>query len=71
MFERAAAAGSADAALLAGVSYDPASLAPMGPHRRTLADPAAAARWYRLALRLGDPRAAELLNRLEAPDPRR
>lgn len=70
MFERAAAAGSAAAAVRAGITYDPGYLASLGP-QRTLSNPAAAARWYRTAISLGDTQAREFLTRLEATGARR
>jgi hypothetical protein len=65
LYERAANAGSAAAAVAAGRTYDPAVLSAIGA-REIRPDPAAAAAWYRRAAALGDPGAATLLHRLEA-----
>jgi TPR repeat protein len=65
LYERAANAGSAAAAVAAGRTYDPAVLSAIGA-REIRPDPAAAAAWYRRAAALGDPGAATLLRRLEA-----
>lgn len=66
MFERAAAGGSAEAALMAGATYDPGFLAQVSAHL-SFADTATAAKWYRLALSLGDARARDLLDKLGRP----
>jgi type II secretory pathway predicted ATPase ExeA len=59
LFERAAEAGNATAATALGKTYD--------PNFNTTAntrDPARAADWYRKAIALGDPKASDLLKRL-------
>lgn len=58
--QRAAEAGYATAATALGKTYDPA-YAPAGSN----ADPARAAEWYRKAITLGDPQAANLLKNLD------
>jgi TPR repeat protein len=59
LFQRAAEAGDAAAATALGKTFDPGFTAP-GNAR----DPGRAAEWYRKAIALGDPRAADLLKRL-------
>ena len=59
LFQRAAEAGDATAATALGKTFDPGFAAP-GNAR----DPGRAAEWYRKAIALGDPRAADLLKRL-------
>jgi hypothetical protein len=60
LFERAAAAGSAEAAAEMGKTYDPVFLARM-QDVGTEADPVKAKLWYRMAIALGDANAASLL----------
>ena len=62
LFERAAGAGNATAATSLGKTYDPNFVAQGGK-----ADAASAAAWYRKAITLGDPRAVDLIKRLERP----
>lgn len=59
MFQRAAAGGSAAAALSLGKTYDPNYIAQGGKP-----EPASAVAWYREAVTLGDPRAIDLIKRL-------
>lgn len=59
LFQRAAEAGDAAAATSLGKTFDPGFAAP-GSAR----DPGRAAEWYKRALALGDPKAADLLKRL-------
>jgi hypothetical protein len=68
LFKRAADAGNARAAVAMGKTYDPDTLA-ASPAQGERPDPALAAEWYRKAAALGDPRAAELLQRLAARSP--
>jgi TPR repeat protein len=68
LFERAAEGGSAAAALAAGRTYDPQTLAAIGAFGIP-ADPAAAARWYRRAAELGDAEAEVALRRLGVGPP--
>jgi TPR repeat protein len=63
VLERAAAAGSAIAALRLGETYDPVILRRSGTQANT-GDEAQAQRWYEQAERLGSPRAAERLSDL-------
>ncbi|MBX6375692.1 MAG: hypothetical protein IRZ13_15850 [Acetobacteraceae bacterium] len=63
LYERAANAGSASAAVAAGRTYDPAVLRVIGA-LEIRPDPAAAAAWYRRAAALGDPAATAMLRRL-------
>ena len=63
LYERAARAGSARAALLLGETFDP-TIAPANG-----ADPAAAAAWYAIAVSLGDTRAPARLERIKATEP--
>jgi hypothetical protein len=65
LFQRAADAGNARAALALGKTYDPDYLA-ANPGQAERPDPARAAAWYRKAGGLGDPQAADLLKRLDA-----
>ncbi len=65
IYERAAAAGSAQAATGVGRSYDPNVLAVLGAPRG-MADRAAAIQWYRRGAALGDPEAARLLHEMDA-----
>jgi len=67
LYERAATAGSGSgsAATAAGRTFDPAVLAAMQAPP-SLADPGAAAGWYRKAILLGDREAEALLARLMA-----
>lgn len=58
-FQRAAEAGNPQAATATGKTYDPAFLS-VG------SDLAQASKWYRRAISLGDPEAADLLKRLQA-----
>ncbi|MGG5817781.1 polysaccharide biosynthesis/export family protein [Falsiroseomonas sp. HW251] len=64
-FERAAQGGSAEGALAAGGTHDPAVLARLNA-RGVRPDPAAAAEWYRRAATLGDAEAETRLARLGA-----
>jgi hypothetical protein len=59
LFQRAAETGNAAAATALGKTYDPNFTA--NPSAR---DPARAAEWYRKAVALGDPSAADLLKRV-------
>lgn len=63
VLERAAAAGSAIAALRLGETYDPVFLRRSGTQANA-GDEAQAQRWYEQAERLGSPRAAERLGEL-------
>jgi TPR repeat protein len=63
-YERAAAAGSGEAATALGKTHDPEILSRLGV-RSISSDRAAAARWYRAALALSDAAAGPLLARLE------
>ncbi|WP_135468224.1 hypothetical protein [Crenalkalicoccus roseus] len=67
-FERAAAVGSAEAALAAGGTYDPAILRGLDA-RGILPDPALAAAWYRRAAALGAAEAEARLAALAAGNP--
>jgi TPR repeat protein len=58
-YQRAAEAGSARAAIALGKTYDPNYAAP-----GNAPDTAKAAALYRKAIAMGDPRAAELLNKM-------
>ncbi|MGE0419936.1 MAG: hypothetical protein AB7O80_24285, partial [Acetobacteraceae bacterium] len=60
MYEHAARSGSAAAAMAAGMTYDARFLTELGI-RGMVADPQAAATWYKRAAELGDDRAAPLL----------
>lgn len=62
LFERAALAGSAQAATALGKTYDPGQR-PSTPWDAG-SDPAVAAGWYQLAVTLGDEEARQLLERL-------
>jgi hypothetical protein len=67
LYQRAAEAGDAKAALAAGRTFDPDFLR----QQRALgvaADPDRAAYWYRRATALGDPAAEALLRQLPVPD---
>ena len=64
-FERAVSAGSAEAALELGATYDPVALRELGVVGLT-ADPARATSLYQQALQMGAPGAAERLQRLGA-----
>ena len=59
LFQRAAESGNAAAATALGRTYDPNFTALAGAR-----DPAQAAEWYKKAIALGDPNAAEPLRRL-------
>jgi TPR repeat protein len=63
-YERAAAAGSGEAATALGKTHDPEILSQLGV-RSIASDRATAARWYRAALALSDAAAGPLLARLE------
>lgn len=63
---QAARAGSARAATAVGRTYDPVALDRLGVVGER-GEPAKAADWYRKAIDLGDPAAAEPLRRLTAP----
>lgn len=63
-YERAANGGDGQAALRAGVTFDPAFLASTGLRMR--GDPARAVDWYRRALALGASNAEPYLHRLES-----
>jgi TPR repeat protein len=65
LFQHAADAGNARAALSMGKTFDPDYLA-VSTAQGEKPDPARAAEWYRKAASLGDPQAADLLKRLEA-----
>jgi hypothetical protein len=65
LYERAARAGSGEAAADVGRTHDPAVLAQLGA-RGMQPDPDMAATWYRRAIALGDAASAERLQRLEA-----
>jgi len=65
LYERAAMAGSARAAMLAGKTYDPFYFAEIGA-RGIVADRAKSIEWYGKAARLGDGEAAARLERLRA-----
>jgi TPR repeat protein len=67
LYERAATSGSAAAAIAAGMTHDPRFLIELGT-QGTVADPQAAARWYRRAAALGDNRAGQLLAGLGVRD---
>lgn len=60
-YEKAAAAGNAHGALMAGATYDPKFLASIGAYGLQ-GDEKAASVWYRRAGDLGDPEAANLAN---------
>jgi hypothetical protein len=64
-FERAAEAGDGHAALLVGITLDPAFLAQVGV-RGMRGDAAAAATWYRRARELGEPDAQRCIDSLAA-----
>jgi hypothetical protein len=64
--ERAAEGGSAAAAMAMAETYDPRALARLGVIGLT-PDPAAALTWYRRALALGAPDAADRIATIEAP----
>jgi type II secretory pathway predicted ATPase ExeA len=61
-FQRAAEAGDATAATALGKTYDPNIVTQAGKP-----DPGLAAAWYHAAIALGDPRAADLMKRLDRP----
>jgi type II secretory pathway predicted ATPase ExeA len=63
VFQHAAEAGNGVAATAVGKTYDPNFL-PSGSAQAEKPDPARAAEWYRRAIVLGDPAAADLLRRL-------
>lgn len=65
-YERAAAGGSAGAALAAGRTYDPATLSTMGA-QGIQPDRAAAREWYLRAIAMGEPAARQLLQALGEP----
>ncbi len=65
LYERAAQAGSGQAATAAGRTFDPNALAQLGAVGMKT-DPAAAARWYQKAVALGDTAAEPLLRALQA-----
>lgn len=65
LYERAAAAGNAQAATGMGRTYDPVQLAARGAPP-SMADRARAADWYRRGAALGDPAAAGLLREMVA-----
>jgi hypothetical protein len=62
-YERAAGAGSAHAALMAGATYDPTFLASVGV-QGLRGDEGTAMTWYRRARDLGDPEADQFLKHL-------
>jgi len=64
-YERAAKAGSARAAMLAGKTYDPLYFAEIGA-RGIVADRAKAMDWYGKAAELGDREAQARLEKLRA-----
>ena len=66
LYERAADAGSGEAAAAAGKTYDPSILALIGAVG-IRPDPEQAASWYRRAVALGDQQAARWLKELGAP----
>jgi TPR repeat protein len=68
LFKRAAEAGNAQAAVAMGKTYDTDTLA-ASPAQGEKPDPALAAEWYRKAASLGDPRAADLLQRIQGRSP--
>ena len=59
LFQRAAEGGNAQAATALGKTYDPKFVSAGSPP-----DAAQALEWYRKAVGLGDPQAADLLKRL-------
>ena len=59
LFQRAAEAGSAEAAVSLGKTYDKNFIPP-----GSKPDPAMAIEWYKKAVVLGDTRAADLIQRL-------
>jgi len=65
LYERAADAGSGEAAAAAGKTYDPNILALIGAVG-IRPDPEQAASWYRRAVALGDQQAARWLKELGA-----
>lgn len=65
LYERAALAGSGEAAAALGRTYDSEALARLGT-RGIQPDAKMAAAWYRRAVALGDTASANLLQRLEA-----
>ncbi len=65
LYERAALAGSGEAAAALGRTYDSEALARLGT-RGIQPDPKMAVAWYRRAVALGDTASASLLQRLEA-----
>lgn len=67
-YERAAATGNGRSATAVGKTYDREVLAQLGA-RGIAGDAAMAARWYRVALTLGDVEAGPLLNRIESLHP--
>jgi type II secretory pathway predicted ATPase ExeA len=64
LFQRAAEAGNARAALAMGKTYDPNYL-PIGSAQGEKPDPVRAATWYRRAATLGEAQAADLLQRIK------
>nr|WP_294529682.1 hypothetical protein [uncultured Rhodopila sp.] len=68
LFRHAADAGNARAAVAMGKTYDPDYLA-AAPAQGEKADLGRAAEWYRKAVALGDPQAADLLKRVEGRSP--
>jgi hypothetical protein len=64
LFRHAADAGNARAAVAMGKTFDPDYLT-AGPAQVERPDLARAAEWYRKAVALGDPQAADLLKRVE------
>jgi TPR repeat protein len=68
LFKRAAEAGNARAAVAMGKTYDPDTFAG-SPAQGERPEPELAAEWYRKAAALGDPQAAELLERMKARAP--
>ena len=67
-YERAAATGSGRSATALGKTYDREVLAQLGA-RGIAGDATMAARWYRVALTLGDAEAGPLLSRIEHSHP--
>nr|WP_294507730.1 ATP-binding protein [uncultured Rhodopila sp.] len=72
LFRHAADAGNARAAVAMGKTYDPDYLT-ASPAQSERPDLGLAAEWYRRAVALGDPQAADLLKRMEGrlPDTKR
>jgi TPR repeat protein len=69
VYQRAATLGSGQAATAAGRTYDPRFLRQIGT-MGVVADPEAAAAWYRKGAALGDRAAQSLLNNLEPANAR-